>query len=367
MAEPFKNLLDASRVKLIAADFARAWPAFPTKRFLSEATTGLEPLELKARASHIAKALTNALPTDVTRALEIATASLGPPLPKTEGNGVEQLRHLALAAWLHEHGPRAVEAALEANYQLTQRFSAEFSIRSLLASAPTQTFRALERWASDESPHVRRLVSEGTRPRLPWAERLPAVQRDPTLVAPLLERLKDDPSEYVRRSVANHLNDVAKDHPEHVLAVARRWLRGASKERRRLVEHALRTLLKAGNPKALELVGASAAELEVAGSVHPKRLPIGDAITVEATVHNGGATATHVVVEAIVHFKRPTGSAKKTFRLARFELAAGATKQVSRRFTMAHRSIRQLHPGAHQVDVQANGRLSPAGRFVLVT
>ncbi len=367
MPEPFKNLLNAERVKLIAADFERAWPAFPTRRFLSDATRGLEPLELKARARHIANALARALPAELTAALEIASASLGPTLPKTEDNGAEQLRHLALASWLHEVGPRDVEAALRTNYELTQRFTAEFSIRSLIVHAREQTFATLARWVKDESPHVRRLVSEGTRPRLPWAERLPEIQADPSLVQPLLEQLKDDPSEYVRRSVANHLNDVAKDHPEHVLAVAKRWLVGASKERRRLVEHGLRTLLKAGHPEALALVGASAAKLDVKGSVSPKRVRVGSAITVEATVRNEGRAETHVVLEAVVHFKRPTGSATKKFRLARLDLAPGERRTLSRKFTMAHRSIRRLHAGVHRVDVQANGRLAPAGQFVLVT
>jgi len=365
MAEPFKNLLNAERVKAIAGDFTRIWPEFPAKTFITSATTGLEALELKERARHIARALGAALPTDVTRAMELAIASLGEPLTVTEGYGNEVFRFMPLSTWLHDVGPRDVETALRLNRELTKRFTAEFSIRSLLTHARTRTLRELKVWVKDENPHVRRLVSEGTRPRLPWAGRLPALQADPSLALPLLELLKDDDSGYVRRSVANHLNDIAKDHPKVVLSTARRWLVKATPERRRLVEHGLRTLVKAGNDEALSLLGASGEGLKVSGSVSPSKLTVGESITVEATVKNGSDALTHVVVEAVVHFKRPKGESTKKFRLARLDLEAGAKQTVTRRFQMAHRSIRQLHAGEHRVDVQANGRTAKAGTFDL--
>lgn len=366
MAEPFKNLLNPDRVKQIAGDFEHAWPDFPTKQFIRQSTAGLDALELKDRARHIATALGAALPSDVTKAMRIAIKALGAPLTVTEGYGNEVFRHMPLSTWLRQVGPRDVETALEANYELTKRFTAEFSIRSLIISAPEKTLKTLKAWTKDENPHVRRLVSEGSRPRLPWAERLPALQADPSLALPLLEALKDDGEEYVRRSVANHLNDISKDHPALVLETARRWLVRASKERRRLVEHGLRTLVKAGNEEALSLLGASGAALTVRGSVSPAKLKVGESITVEATVKNRAAELTHVVVEAVVHFVRPKGSSTKKFRIARLDLDGGQTQTISRRFQMAHRSIRRLHAGAHRVEVQANGRTVAAGTFQLV-
>ncbi len=366
MAEPLKNLLNPARVKQLAADFTAAWPDFPTKQFTRQATVGLEALELKDRARHIAAALGAALPGDVTHAMRIAISSLGPRLTTTEDFGADVFRHLPLSTWLHGVGLRDVETALVANYELTQRFTAEFSIRPLIIGAQARTLRALKAWTKHESPHVRRLVSEGSRPRLPWAERLPAVQADPTLTLPLLEALKDDDSEYVRRSVANHLNDLSKDHPGLVLQTAKRWLSGASADRRRLVEHGLRTLVKAGDEAALSLLGASGADLNVRGDVTPGTVTVGESILIEATVKNRGAAPTHVVVEAVVHFVRPRGTSMKKFRLARLTLEAGRAETISRRFLMAHRSIRQLYAGAHHVEVQANGRTVKAGSFQLV-
>lgn len=365
MAEPFKNLLNTDRVKSLAIDFQRAWRPFPASSFVRAATKGLDALELMDRARHIAEALDAALPPRPTEAMEIVIAALGAPLATTEGVSNEMFRLLPVSTWLKTKGPLDVPTALRANHELTQRFTAEFSIRSLLVHAQAETLTTLMTWTRSSSHHVRRLVSEGTRPRLPWAERLPALQRDPSLVLPLLEALKNDESEYVRRSVANHLNDIAKDHPALVLDLAQRWLKQATPERRKLVEHALRTLVKAGDPKALELLGASGTKLVVAGQVTPAKLKVGAAITVEASVTNQGREPTHVVVEAVVHFKRPSGTSAKKFRLARFDLPAGATEQVSRRFTMAHRSIRRLYAGGHRVEVQANGKLAPAGTFTL--
>ena len=178
MAEPFKNLLNAERIKDIARDFTRVWPEFPAKQFTRAATIGLERLELKARARHIADALGAALPSDITCAMELAIASLGEPLTVTEGYGNEVFRLMPLSTWLHDVGPQDVETALRANRELTKRFTAEFSIRSLITHARARTLRELKRWAKDEDPHVRRLVSEGTRPRLPWAGRLPELQAE---------------------------------------------------------------------------------------------------------------------------------------------------------------------------------------------
>ena len=156
------------------------------------------------------------------------------------------------------HGLDHFEDSMRAQYALTQRFTAEYSIRAFLEKHPEATLARLREWAADPSQHVRRLVSEGTRPRLPWAPRLRAFQKDPRPVLELLELLKDDPELYVRRSVANNLNDIGKDHPALLTAVAKRWLRGATPERRWIVDHALRSAVKRADAGALGALGYGA-------------------------------------------------------------------------------------------------------------
>jgi hypothetical protein len=205
------------------------------------------------------------------------------------------------------------------------------------------------RWTTHESPRVRRAVSESTRARLPWAERVPW--------------LKDDPDEVVRRSVANNLNDLSKDHPALVLEVAHRWL---SPKRRRLVKHALRALVKKGDPEALALLGVRTAKREATGALSPKRVRVGGAVTFEAQVRNRSKASTHVVVEAAVHFVRPSGRASvKLFRVGRGELAGGAQRRFSKKFALVDRSIRTLHAGRHVVELQVNGARQPLGEFAL--
>src|SRR5262245_24710580 len=186
------------------------------------------------------------LPRAFPAAAEILVASLGPELDGTEGFGLSPFRYLPHVLFVQKYGLDHFEPAMRAQYELTKRFSAESSIRAYLVKYPDATYARLVEWARDESPHVRRLVSEGPRPRLPWAPRLPAFQKDPRPVIALLELLKDDPERYVQRSVANNINDIGKDHPDVAVALCRQWLNSATPARRWIVGHALRSLVKRG-------------------------------------------------------------------------------------------------------------------------
>ncbi|MFN7146824.1 MAG: DNA alkylation repair protein, partial [Myxococcota bacterium] len=194
MAEPLKNFYDAARVRVLGGMFAAADPTFPRERFEAEAADGLDGFELLGRAGHIAAALARALPADRLRALDVLVASLGAPLPADGTWGIAPFLYLPHVVFVAEHGLAHPEAALDAQHALTKRFTAEFSIRPYLERHWALTFARLHRWVEDPDAHVRRLVSEGTRPRLPWAPRLRALQADPRPMLPLLARLRDDPS-----------------------------------------------------------------------------------------------------------------------------------------------------------------------------
>ena len=255
------RLLDREAIECLAHNLAVVHPAFDADGFQRDAHEGLGPLSILRRGEHLACVLRRHLPPAYDDAIAVLTRSLTPPLTRTEGLGLGvffYLPHVSFVALYGldpaENGGRdPFETSMAAQYELTRRFSAEFSMRPFLIRWPERTLARLLDWTQDPDPHVRRLCSEGARPRLPWAMRIPAFLRDPRPVIPILEALRDDPEEYVRRSVANHLGDIAKDHPELAFAICERWVPGASEERKWLIRHAVRHPAKKGVPAALRL------------------------------------------------------------------------------------------------------------------
>lgn len=259
---PLKAMFDKAFLKLIAESFAAVHPPFDTKRFLKSAHAGLEELELIPRAAHIAQALAAELPEGTAERAGVVIAALGPELEKTTGNGLATFFYLPHSHLIATTGVKHFDSGMQANYELTKRFTAEFAIRPFIVEHQGPALRLLKAWTKDANPHVRRLVSEGTRSRLPWGIRLKAVQADPSLTMPLLEALKDDPEPYVQRSVANHLGDMLKDQPEFAYEVCERWLKEASrksmpgeraKARKWIVRHAVRLPAKKGDERANQL------------------------------------------------------------------------------------------------------------------
>jgi 3-methyladenine DNA glycosylase AlkC len=246
VAEPLKDAYGPEVPRRIAAMVSTAHPSFDSRAFVRDCLAGYGALNLIARGWRIADALHAHLPRDFPRAVEILLRSLGPGRQSPEGNGMAPFLYMPHAFFVARYGLDHFEASMRAQYEITKRFTAEFSIRPFIERHREATLERLGEWARDPDPHVRRLVSEGTRPRLPWAPRLREFQRDPAPVLALLELLKDDPELYVRRSVANNLNDIGKDHPELLAQTARRWLEGADANRRWLVKHALRSAVKRG-------------------------------------------------------------------------------------------------------------------------
>jgi 3-methyladenine DNA glycosylase AlkC len=258
---PLKDLLGLEAIDCLAHNILLAYSQFDAKSFRELALSGLEPLGIMERGQHLAKALRQNLPAKYSTAIEIILASLTAPLTRTEDNGLAiffYLPHTSFVAMFgldsaENGGDDPFETSMNAQYELTQRFSAEFSIRPFLIQQQQRTLDRLLHWTTDPNPHVRRLCSEGTRPRLPWGVRIPAFITNPESVFPILEALKCDESLYVRRSVANHLGDIAKDHPEKVFEICDRWLNIATPEVKWLIRHALRHPAKKGDKVALEL------------------------------------------------------------------------------------------------------------------
>jgi 3-methyladenine DNA glycosylase AlkC len=255
------GLLDQEAIACLAHNVSLVHPEFNVEAFQATALKGLKPLAILQRGQHLAGALRRHLPENYSEAVEILLRSLTPPLPRTKDLGLGvffYLPHVSFVAAYgvdaaHNGGRDPFEVSMRAQYELTRRFSAEFSMRPFLIRWPERTLARLMEWTGDADPHVRRLCSEGARPRLPWAMRIPAFIKDPRPVLPILETLKDDADLYVRRSVANHIGDIAKDHPQLAFEVCERWLTGASDERKWIIRHALRYPAKKANQTALRL------------------------------------------------------------------------------------------------------------------
>ena len=259
---PLKEVFSPELVKLIGESFAAVHPEFNRRRFERAAVEVLDSLEFNERGRHIGLTLASELPSPFSKASPILLASLGPELKATAANGLAPFFYHPHGHLVAETGIKDFSRGMKANYELTKRFTSEFSIRPFIAQYLERSMKTLLSWTADKNPHVRRLVSEGTRPRLPWAMRLRDLQQDPKLALPLLERLKNDSELYVRRSVANHLGDVLKDHPDFGFKVCERWLREVSnkstpselaKQRKWIIRHAVRLPAKKGDKRALSL------------------------------------------------------------------------------------------------------------------
>lgn len=342
-------------------------PDFPHEAFLRDVAKGYGPLSLTGRSARIADALHAHLPADYPRAVDILLASASQPHDHRAGSGMGGFLYMPHLAFVAKHGLDHFEDSMRAQHALTQRFTAEFSIRAFLETHPEKTLERLHRWTADSSHHVRRLVSEGTRPRLPWAPRLRAFQRDPRPVIELLEKLKDDPELYVRRSVANNLNDIGKDHPELLTQVARRWLRDASAERRWIVNHALRSAVKRAEAGALAVLGygEKAAVTLRAVAITPASPRIGGAVSIGFEIVNRSRRAQRVLVDLVVHFVKARGTGSKTFKLRAVELSPGARETFAKRIGLGQLTTRKHYPGLHRVEALLNGARVPLGEFRL--
>ncbi len=374
MAEALKHLLDADLVRRAAVHLRRQHARFDGDAFIADATRGLQGLELKQRSLAIADALERHLPADFAASADLIEAALAPPF-ETEDLGAMHRNEAGLAGWvLWPMGEYVVrrgmvhpERALPLLRALTQRFSAEFAIRPFIAAHPELAFEMLARWAHDPNVHVRRLVSEGSRPRLPWGMRLNALVADPTPTLPLLRQLQDDPSDYVRRSVANHLNDIAKDHPQRVAQWLHEHLPGASAERRALLKHASRTLIKNGDAQVLAAWGLGGRfRGEVQFSVKPARLALGGTLALALTLTSNARQSQALAIDYVVHHVKADGSTSpKVFKGWQLTLAPREQRVLGKGHAVKPITTRRYYAGTHRVVVQINGKPVAEGSFTL--
>ena len=352
--------------RAIAMMISAVHSAFPREAFLRDALAGYGALSLTGRGFHVATALRTHLPADYPRAVEILVASATQPHDHRATGGMASFLYMPHLFFVAKHGLDHFEESMRAQHALTQLFTAEWSIRAFIEKHPEKTLVRLREWTADPSHHVRRLVSEGTRPRLPWAPRLRAFQKDPRPVIELLELLKDDPELYVRRSVANNLNDIGKDHPVLLAQVAKRWLRGAGEQRRWIVNHALRSAVKRADAGALGALGyGGRAAVKLRRIDVPATARIGGTARIGFEIHNPGRKVQRVMADMVVHFLKARGTGAKTFKLKALTLKPGESVAVGKSIALKQLTTRKHYPGRHRVDALLNGQRLPLGSFLL--
>ncbi|OII64910.1 DNA alkylation repair protein [Streptomyces sp. CC77] len=349
-----EDLLGADTVDALADRLGRALGGGPAQT-VSRCGASLGGLSFSARTAAVRDAVLSDLPDrwpDAERVLRTALED-----PEFTGWMTYPVNEVVAVHGLA--APDAFEPALRLLGELTPRLTAEIAVRPFLRADLHRALRVMAPWTEHDDPHVRRLVSEGTRPRLPWAPRLPDLVADPAPALPLLHALRGDPSAYVRRSVANHLNDISRDHPAVAVATADRWLAAdAGSDTERLVRHGLRTLVKAGDPAALTLLGhAPDAPVEVTGPlVHTTEIRIGDHLVFDYAVANTGDRPASVVVDYVIHHVKANGSrTPKVFKLTTRTLAPGERWTATRRHSFRAITTRRYHRGVHLVRLQVNG------------
>ncbi len=360
----FKDYFDVALAQRMAAMITAVHPQFPADAFVNQIAPQLDGLEMKERSTIFVQALHDHLPEGFANAWPILEAAL----EAEDGVPNDGWHHWPIAQFIETFGLEDFDVGVRAMREITKRHTAEFAIRPFLIHHQDKMLAILHTWTEDENPHVRRLVSEGTRPRLPWAGRLYQFIEDPSPTLALLEKLKDDPSEYVRRSVSNHLNDIAKDHPQLVIETCRRWWQDGSSERRWIVQRALRTLVKDGDPNALAVLGYGPPQVTLTDfTVAPDPLRLGEKLNLAFTLQSTAVTEQKLMIDFVIHFVKANGQTSgKVFKLKTAVLAPNQSLTLEKSHPIKPITTRKYYPGTHRVEIQINGQRIGERSFELI-
>jgi 3-methyladenine DNA glycosylase AlkC len=357
--EPLKELFNRAFYDHFAAEFAKASSQFDAERFVVDVTTGFEDLSLNERLRNTSVQLKKHLPQDYEKAMEVLYAVI----PKLRGGYTT----LVFPDFAGQYGHDHFELSMEALKYFTQFGSSEFAIRVFLKNDFNRTIQHLYRWAEDYNHHVRRLASEGSRPRLPWSFKLPEVIVNPELTRPILETLKTDPELYVRKSVANHLNDHSKDNADYMLQLVGSWDQ-SHPGTAWIVKHGTRTLIKKGNAASLDVFGFEKdAQVRITNfGLVQKDLLLGDALAFAFTIVPEKKTSQKLVIDYVIHYRKSSGElSPKVFKLKELDLLPGNPVTLSKKQVLKDFTTRKHFAGEHLLEIQVNGKILAREAFTL--
>lgn len=342
-------------------------PDLDEKKFRQNFTTqAWHNLELKQRVHFLDQVTDAVLPENFGPKMKAVGDIID--IARKKGHQDQNFVYIFLCDIVARHGLPQLGKAVPHIEKVTTFTSFEFAGRPFFIHHPEAMMAQMLRWTKHPNENVRRYASEGCRPRLPWGLQLKNFVQDPTPIIPVLDILKNDASEYVRKSVANNLNDISKDHPDLVLDLVERWQKNASTQLQKLLKAAARTLLKKGHPKALALFGNHD---HYTFSIHnftitPAKISIGDKITFQCAIQNTSTETALFRMEYFVYFTKANGSlTKKIFKISDASLTPGETKQIFKNHAFADLTTRKHYPGTHQISIVVNGKESHALPFTL--
>ncbi len=366
-----RDVFNAEVVNEFAASIKSNWSDFDETGFKNAIIPKFPELSYGGRSDLITEKLREFLPEDYPTAIDILLRSLMPELEGDNLSGFGRFIVMPQCAFISRYGTAHYEVSINALYEMTKRFTAENDLRTFIELEPEQTMAILHEWSQDANCHVRRLVSEGTRPRLPLGRRLKMFIEDPAPLMNLLDKLIPEPTLLVRRSIANNLNDVAKDNPDIVVETLERWRRKhPGEEMEWLIKHASRTLIKMGHPGALRMLGFSneaAVRLQQFKVLKPN-ISVGDYLEFTFDLVSEGTTEQNLVIDFVIYFMKANGKhAPKVFKMSTKAIQPGETITLKKRHSFKKIGIRPYYAGEHRVAIQINGKESEAVNFWLKT
>ena len=367
MAEPFKNMYNKQFFDLFTKDLRLVIDDFDAHGFVSQIMDDeWEGRELKQRWIHITSILKKFLPTDykeaIAKILELLdhVKSTRPDFSVIDDTkfGLMLEYGVILNNYVEQYGLDDYETSVKAIEKITQFTSCEFVTHPFIIKYPDKMMKQMLVWSKHEHWGVRRLSSEGCRPRLPWAMALPNLKKDPTPIIPILENLKNDPARFVRLSVANNLNDIAKDNPEIVIDLAKKW-KGESKEVDWIIKHGCRTLLKQGIPEVMELFGFDSIRNNISVEdfqISSPKVKVGDSLEFGFNLLNHSNKTIKIRLEYGIYYQKANGTlTKKVHKISEKEYAGNSTTRITRKHSVRVVTTRKFHLGLHQIAIIING------------
>lgn len=365
--EPFKNRLNKGVASQIADAIGRNYSSFDKKSFLLNMDRDLEALELKARVDYLAKKIHSHLPFHIDKALPILVGAI-------KKNDLDKIGLSGFALWPLTHyvalyGLDHFELSLNALKEMTKEFTSEFAIRPFIMKDQKRVFKFLRKLLNDDNEHVRRWISEGTRPLLPWGIKLNEIALNPEITWSFLEKLKNDPSEYVRKSIANHINDHSKNHPDFVIERLLSWQKSKklTKEIDWIIKHASRTLIKKGNQKAFKLHGVQDSKIEVLNEkILTPKICIGEPLIVSVVLKNDSNKVVRVIIDHEIHFLKANGNHSiKVFKGKKISLQAKDKIKLELSIPLKMVTTRVYYLGKQFWSIKINGKSSMKKAFQL--